>query len=84
MPKWLHQFSAQSIVLSHSSQCWYRQHCASAVGLVLQAFGQQMMQRLQGFATISQMKRLALLLLARTFTDKDVIRLKVSPPQASA
>lgn len=36
-----------------------------------------MMRRLQGFAAMSHMKRLALLLLARTFTDKDVIRLKV-------
>ena len=45
---------------------------------VLQAFGQQMMRRLQSFAAVSQMKRLALLLLARTFADKDLIRLKVS------
>ncbi len=36
-----------------------------------------MMRRLQGFAAMSHMKRLALLLLARTFTDNDVIRLKV-------
>ncbi len=43
----------------------------------MQALGQQMMRRLQGFAAMSHMKRLALLLLARTFTDKDVIRLKV-------
>ena len=37
-----------------------------------------MMKQLQSFTAMSQMKRLALLLLARTFTDKDVIRLKVS------
>lgn len=43
----------------------------------MQALGQQMMRRLQGFAAMSHMKRLALLLLACTFTDKDVIRLKV-------
>ena len=43
----------------------------------MQALGQQMMRRLQGFAAMSYLKRLALLLLARTFTDKDVIRLKV-------
>ena len=46
----------------------------------LQAFGQHMMKRLQGFAAMSQLKRLALLLLARTFTDKDVMRLKVWTP----
>ena len=45
----------------------------------LQAFGQHMMKQLQDFAALSQMKRLALLLLARTFTDKDVMRLKVQP-----
>ena len=43
----------------------------------LQALGQHMLKRLQGFAAMSQMKRLALLLLARTFTDRDVMRLKV-------
>ena len=43
----------------------------------VQALGHQMMRRLQGFAAMSHMKRLALLLLARTFTDRDVIRLKV-------
>lgn len=39
-----------------------------------------MMTQLQGFAAMSQMKRLALLLLARTFADKDVLRLKVFAP----
>ncbi|KAL0037492.1 hypothetical protein WJX79_010861 [Trebouxia sp. C0005] len=51
---------------------WFKH--ASAVSD--KALGQQMMRRLQGFAAMSHMKRLALLLLARTFTDKDVIRLK--------
>ena len=46
----------------------------------MQAFGEEMLRKLQGFAAMSQMKRLALLLLARTYTDKDVIRLKVSQP----
>lgn len=36
-----------------------------------------MMRQLQGFAAMSQMRRLTLLLLARTFPDKDVLRLKV-------
>jgi hypothetical protein len=45
--------------------------------LCCQAFGAQMLKRLGNFATMSQMKRMAMLLLARTFTDKDVKRLKV-------
>ena len=57
--------------------------CALRVAdAILQAFGQQMLRKLETFAAMSQMKRLALLLLARTFTDKDVIKLKVSKQTA--
>ncbi|KAL3159849.1 Mitogen-activated protein kinase cpk1 [Trebouxia sp. C0009 RCD-2024] len=51
---------------------WFKH--ASAVSD--KAFGQHMMRQLQGFAAMSQMRRLTLLLLARTFPDKDVLRLK--------
>lgn len=43
----------------------------------LQTLGNQMVKRLQAFAQMSQMRKMAMVLLARTFTDKDVKHLKV-------
>ncbi|KAK9811310.1 hypothetical protein WJX72_001575 [[Myrmecia] bisecta] len=40
------------------------------------ALGTQVMKRLKQFATMSRMKRLALIFLAQTFADKDVLKLK--------
>jgi hypothetical protein len=42
------------------------------------ALGQHMVKRLRAFAGMSRMKRLALVVLARTLTDNDVKRLRVS------
>ncbi len=41
------------------------------------ALGQHMVKRLRAFAGMSRMKRLALVVLARTLTDNDVKRLRV-------
>lgn len=43
------------------------------------ALGAHMVRRLKGFAKLSHMKRLALVLMARTLTDRDVARLRVRP-----
>lgn len=43
----------------------------------LQALGKQVMSRLREFSVMSDLKRLALVVLARTFNDNDVRRLKV-------
>lgn len=40
------------------------------------ALGAHMVRRLKGFAKLSHMKRLALVLMARTLTDRDVARLR--------
>lgn len=42
------------------------------------ALGAHMVRRLRGFAKLSHMKRLALVLMAQSLTDKDVSRLRVS------
>jgi hypothetical protein len=42
------------------------------------ALGAHMVRRLRAFANMNHMKRLALVVLARTLTDKDVNRLRVS------
>lgn len=42
------------------------------------ALGAHMVKRLRAFAGMSKMKRLALVVLARTLTDNDVKRLRVS------
>lgn len=42
------------------------------------ALGAHMVKRLRAFAGMSRMKRLALVVLARTLTDNDVKRLRVS------
>lgn len=41
------------------------------------ALGAHMVRRLRGFAKLSHMKRLALVVMARSLTDKDVSRLRV-------
>jgi calcium-dependent protein kinase len=41
------------------------------------ALGAHMVKRLRAFAGMSRMKRLALVVLARTLTDNDVKRLRV-------
>jgi calcium-dependent protein kinase len=43
------------------------------------ALGAHMVKRLRAFAGMSRMKRLALVVLARTLTDNDVKRLRVRP-----
>lgn len=43
------------------------------------ALGAHMVRRLRGFAKLSHMKRLALVLMARSLTDRDVARLRVRP-----
>jgi hypothetical protein len=42
------------------------------------ALGAHMVRRLRGFAKLSHMKRLALVVMARSLTDRDVSRLRVS------
>lgn len=42
------------------------------------ALGAHMVRRLRAFANMNHMKRLALVVLARTLTDRDVNRLRVS------
>ena len=48
---------------------------------ILQAASQHFLHRLQSFAATPPMTRLAVLLLACTFTDRDVVKLKVSHSQ---
>lgn len=42
-----------------------------------------MVKRLRLFASMGRLKRLALVLLARTITDKDVVRLRVRDTSAA-
>lgn len=41
------------------------------------ALGEHMVRRLRGFAKMSHMKRLALVVMAESLTDKDVSKLRV-------
>jgi calcium-dependent protein kinase len=42
------------------------------------ALGAHMVRRLRGFAKLSHLKRLALVVMAQSLTDKDVSKLRVS------
>ena len=53
---------------------WHTQVAATAPAAAL---GAHMVKRLRAFAGMSRMKRLALVVLARTLTDNDVKRLRV-------
>lgn len=48
------------------------------------ALGAHMVRRLRGFAKLSHMKRLALVVMAQSLTDKDVSKLRVSMKPAAS
>lgn len=70
----VHQRSSAAALLQHK---WFKSD-NSEVAAPAAALGAHMVRRLRAFANMNHMKRLALVVLARTITDKDVNRLRVS------
>eukprot|EP00878_Enallax_costatus_P007082 GHUV01007421.1.p2 GENE.GHUV01007421.1~~GHUV01007421.1.p2 ORF type:complete len:101 (-),score=26.01 GHUV01007421.1:2572-2874(-) len=70
----VHQRSSAAALLQHK---WFKSD-NSEVAAPAAALGAHMVRRLRAFANMNHMKRLALVVLARTLTDKDVNRLRVS------
>eukprot|EP00878_Enallax_costatus_P003721 GHUV01003937.1.p1 GENE.GHUV01003937.1~~GHUV01003937.1.p1 ORF type:complete len:229 (+),score=98.19 GHUV01003937.1:2696-3382(+) len=68
----VHQRSSAAALLQHK---WFKSD-NSEVAAPAAALGAHMVRRLRAFANMNHMKRLALVVLARTLTDKDVNRLR--------
>lgn len=69
----VHQRATAANLLQH---CWLNSDSGVATAPAA-ALGAHMVRRLRAFANMSHMKRLALVVLARTLTDRDVTRLRV-------
>lgn len=70
----MHQRTTAAALLQHR---WFKSDGGAATAPAA-ALGAHMVRRLRAFANMNHMKRLALVVLARTLTDKDVNRLRVS------